>query len=214
MIRLRPLRWISLLSTGSSTGSISSSTFSMIIGVPKAMQSSRWLRKRLSVSCVDLIAFFASRDLIQPMPCDCGSIMSGHFFERVTMMPFSTESSSEGSPSRFQSPMVPASTRKSDTPRSSVHGTPLEVQSAAKSFTCRCLRNSALYGPTYVMKAHACATSPASRRISSAKDCDCSSQRERSPARPPMRRLAASIFLRHASASSCSACLVASASLN
>ena len=48
--------------------------------------------------------------------------MSGHFFERVTMMPFSTESSSDGRPSTFQSPTVAASTRKSEMLRSSVHG--------------------------------------------------------------------------------------------
>eukprot|EP00964_Phaeocystis_antarctica_P040945 scaffold23430_cov57-Phaeocystis_antarctica.AAC.2 len=78
---------------------------------------------------VTLSWFFASRLLIQPRPCDCGSIMSGHFCERVTMMPFWMESSSVGRPSRVQSPMVPWSTRKSDTTRLSVTGTPLATQS-------------------------------------------------------------------------------------
>mmetsp|Transcript_21952 Transcript_21952/g.64637 ORF Transcript_21952/g.64637 Transcript_21952/m.64637 type:complete len:263 (-) Transcript_21952:10290-11078(-) len=130
MIRLRPLRWISLLNTGSRTGSMSSVTFSTSRGVPKAIESSRTLRNRFSSRLVTFSWFLASRFLIQPRPCDCGSIIRGHFCERVTMMPFCTESSSVGRPSMVQSPMVPSSTRKVDTRRSSVTGTPRALQSA------------------------------------------------------------------------------------
>ena len=54
---------------------------------------------------------------------------SGHLDERVTMMPFCTESSSRGRPSRAQSPMVPASTIKSVIDMSAVTGIFFSTQS-------------------------------------------------------------------------------------
>ena len=91
-------------------------------GWPKAIASSSALRKRLSVSSVTRSWLTSSRRLIQPSPCPCGSMSSGHLDERVTMMPFCTDSSSDGSPSRAQSAIVDSSTIKLVTSRSAVTG--------------------------------------------------------------------------------------------
>mmetsp|Transcript_2703 Transcript_2703/g.7731 ORF Transcript_2703/g.7731 Transcript_2703/m.7731 type:complete len:263 (+) Transcript_2703:2812-3600(+) len=117
-----PFFCTALSSTGSRMGSSSSSTFSMIMGVPKLIESSSVLRNFLSRRLVTLSPFTCSRFFSHCRPWPWGSIRSGHLDERVTMMPFCTESSSEGRPSSAQSPMVPASTRKEDTLRSEVTG--------------------------------------------------------------------------------------------
>jgi len=62
-------------------------------------------------------------------------------------------------------------------------------------------RKSALNGPAYATKAHASATSPAIRRISSANASESAFQRVYSPASAPMSLFAESIRFCVASAS-------------
>ena len=101
----------------------------MSSGWPKAIASSSALRKRLSVSSVMRSWLTSSRRLIHDNPCPCGSMSSGHLEERVTIIPFCTDSSSDGSPSRAQSEIVDSSTMKLVTSRSAVTGIFLSVQS-------------------------------------------------------------------------------------
>ena len=130
------------------------------------------------------------------------------------MMPFCTESSSVGSPSIAQSPTVASSTMKAVTPRPGVSGTPRAVASASKRSRSSSVRKSALKGPAYPMKAHASATSPVSRLVSSANAWLCAVHRACSPLRPPMSLFAASIRRCVASASAWIAALSAIAASN
>mmetsp|Transcript_19753 Transcript_19753/g.46587 ORF Transcript_19753/g.46587 Transcript_19753/m.46587 type:complete len:255 (+) Transcript_19753:822-1586(+) len=109
--RLRPLRCTDLLSTGSRIGSMSSSTFSMIIGVPKDIESSSTLRNLRSSSEVTRSWLVSSRFLSHCSPCPCGSISSGQRAHAEMIAPFSIESRSEGSPSNFHCATWAASAR-------------------------------------------------------------------------------------------------------
>ena len=197
----RPDFWIALSSTGSRIGSSSSSTFSSSSGSPKAIESSSALRKRLSPSEVTRSRFASSRFLIHATPCPCGSIISGHLVLCVTMMPFWMLNSSDGSPSCAQSPIVPASAMNDVIARPVVNGIFRFSRSGWNFSSIRMRRNSALNGPAYDVNAHASATSPARRRISSANASESAVQRTRSPESPPISLFAASIRLFVASAS-------------
>mmetsp|Transcript_17849 Transcript_17849/g.51968 ORF Transcript_17849/g.51968 Transcript_17849/m.51968 type:complete len:263 (-) Transcript_17849:597-1385(-) len=106
MTRALPFFCTCLSSTGSMIGSSSSSTFSIMRGVPIIMASSRWLRNFFSMSCVTLRPFTSSLFLSHWRPWPCGSMRSGHLDDRVTIIPFCTDSSSDGRPSSAQSPTV------------------------------------------------------------------------------------------------------------
>jgi len=88
--------------------------------------------------------------------------MSGYLDDLVTMIPFCTESSSPGSPSRFHSPMVAWSTKNWVSWRSSDTGISFWTKSVWKYSSSNLVLNSELNGPQYDTKAQALATSPAS----------------------------------------------------
>ena len=129
MMAVLPLRTIRFSRMGSSRGSSSSSMFSMSMGLPKDMQSSRWFRKFLSLSVVTFIAFTSSRFLIHCEPWPCGSTSTGYRVARVVIMPFWMLSSSVGKPCRFHSPISDSSTKKRVTSRFCVTGIPRAARS-------------------------------------------------------------------------------------
>merc|ERR1719428_1458533 len=102
---------IALSSTGSRSGSSSFSTFSMRHR-PSPMVNSSWSFRFLAASVVmvlfgDRLMRSLSLDLIHRFAWPCGSTINGNRDDRVTMIPFCTERSSEGSPSSDHSPIVP-----------------------------------------------------------------------------------------------------------
>mmetsp|Transcript_35590 Transcript_35590/g.57582 ORF Transcript_35590/g.57582 Transcript_35590/m.57582 type:complete len:308 (-) Transcript_35590:1696-2619(-) len=209
ILRLLPLFCMAFSSTGSRTGSISSSMFSISRGLPKAIQSSRCIRKFLSCSCVTRSMFFSSLFLIHATPCPWGSIRIGHRDDLVTMIPFCMESSSVGRPCKFHSPTVASSTINLETCSPWVTGMLRVCRSVRNFFASRSSRNSWLKGPAYETKEHASATSPTRRVMTAANSLRCAVQRIFSEAKPLIRALAISMRLLVFSASSCSRCFSA-----
>ena len=105
MQKLRPFLMVWRARIGSSTASIASGMFSMMIGSPFWMANSTWSRYFGVLSCTTLqgpLSPFPSRSKIQPMPCSCGSIISGHRAQLVMIAPFWIDTSSAGSFSMAQ----------------------------------------------------------------------------------------------------------------
>ena len=88
--------------------------------------------------------------------------MSGYLDDLVTMIPFWTERSSDGKPSKAHSPIVAASTKNYVSYKSSETGISFEIKSVWKYSLRSFDLNSELNGPQYETKAHAFATSPTS----------------------------------------------------
>mmetsp|Transcript_72373 Transcript_72373/g.156510 ORF Transcript_72373/g.156510 Transcript_72373/m.156510 type:complete len:243 (-) Transcript_72373:2505-3233(-) len=185
-------------STGSRIGSTSFSTFSMSRQRPSPIVNSIWSLSSLLDSVVTHIIRFweiraFSRCRIQRFAWPCGSTISGYRDERVTMMPFWTESSSLGSPSKAHSPTVAESIRKLTRSALSLAGTFLacvSFQYSAYSMS----RYSELKGPQYTTKAQMQATSPTRRLRRRAKFLESSVHRAFSPERPFRSLFAASIW--------------------
>jgi len=149
---------------GSIIGSTSFSIDSMSTGKPSY---SGHLSASLRLGWLSVKIQFCSRRigslyLIHVSAWPWGSIISGYRDDLVTMIPFWMERSSEGSPSRFHSPTVAASTKNWVSWRSSDTGIDLAIRSVWKYSSRSLDLNSELNGPQYETKAHALATSPTS----------------------------------------------------
>ena len=86
---------------------------------PSPMVNSSWSFRFLAASVVmvlvgDRLMRSLSLDLIHRFAWPCGSTINGNRDDRVTMIPFCTERSSEGSPSSDHSPIVPGKARRAE----------------------------------------------------------------------------------------------------
>ena len=132
---LDPFLTISFSSTGSSIGSISSSTPTMMRLLPSPMQNSSLSFSFGSDSSTTFCPFHMGRFerslfMIQFNAWPCGSTNKGKRVLEVTKIPFCVDRGSVGRPSMFQSPIVPTSARKEMTSKLRVTGTLRESQSA------------------------------------------------------------------------------------
>mmetsp|Transcript_22669 Transcript_22669/g.53886 ORF Transcript_22669/g.53886 Transcript_22669/m.53886 type:complete len:262 (+) Transcript_22669:3023-3808(+) len=117
---------------GSNAGSKSSWTSSRRSGFPFRTHASRVCRYLPSESLISRRPFCSSEFLIHLFACICGSIMSGHRRPFVTMMPFSVERGSAGSPWMFQPRMVGASPMMRSSENAASTGIPFAWHSATQ----------------------------------------------------------------------------------
>mmetsp|Transcript_22977 Transcript_22977/g.36111 ORF Transcript_22977/g.36111 Transcript_22977/m.36111 type:complete len:272 (+) Transcript_22977:505-1320(+) len=128
---VRALTTICFSSTGLSMGSSSCSTPATISARPSAIAYSSWSR---SLGCPSVVVPKGGRRSaswlrIQVSAWPWGSTSRGKRELRVTSRPFWMESESVGSPSRFQSPITPTSTKKDTISCPGVTGTSRSLRS-------------------------------------------------------------------------------------
>mmetsp|Transcript_24279 Transcript_24279/g.61130 ORF Transcript_24279/g.61130 Transcript_24279/m.61130 type:complete len:286 (+) Transcript_24279:3014-3871(+) len=222
MTMARPRRMTERMSTGSSTASMSSRMFSIMMGSPFWMASSTALRYLPCVSCthrISLVVSFSGLGTNSPfsssfqssgllsgtcsvcflrihlMPCSWGSMRSGQRLQLAMMAPFCTDTESVGRPCPFQTATSASSHSMARGTMPSVMGILRSVMSLIHWSNTSELRYLALKAPMYDTKAEATSTSPTYWASCTSKLLTASVQRTFSSARPLTRRLAISAFL-------------------
>mmetsp|Transcript_66859 Transcript_66859/g.164843 ORF Transcript_66859/g.164843 Transcript_66859/m.164843 type:complete len:286 (-) Transcript_66859:3010-3867(-) len=219
MTMARPRRMMARMRTGSSTASMSSRMFSIMMGSPLWIAISTEERYLFCVSCTHFISLSVSFSglgskwpfsssfqssgcdslivtvcfrLIHLIPCSCGSMSSGQRLQLAMMAPFCTDTLSVGSPSSFHTATCASSHRMLSGLMPSVIGILRSVMSMIHwSNTSECLY-LALKAPMYDTNADATNTSPTYCASCASKLFTDSVQRTFSSASPLTRRVARS----------------------
>mmetsp|Transcript_13734 Transcript_13734/g.31761 ORF Transcript_13734/g.31761 Transcript_13734/m.31761 type:complete len:259 (-) Transcript_13734:8766-9542(-) len=179
---------------GSIVGSSSSPTFSRSTGVPNWMAFSRVRTKSESLNLITLHLCSFSMFFTHLFACDSGSIISGHRRLLEIMMPFSTDRVSDGKPAMPQARICTGSASTEPIVVLGVCG--MECHA---SFSSHSLYSAARYwpvnAPMYPIAPAACSASPTRWSYLTVRLSTDSSQRARSPPRPPMSFCARSILV-------------------
>mmetsp|Transcript_16562 Transcript_16562/g.49424 ORF Transcript_16562/g.49424 Transcript_16562/m.49424 type:complete len:316 (+) Transcript_16562:2994-3941(+) len=172
-------------SSGSSAASSTSPTFSSSTARPNRTPFSSVRSMSFSESLITSRPFSRSMFLIHLLACICGSIMSGQRRALDTMMPFSTETVSVGSPAIVHARMRTGSCSVRIRLVPALLGTPALCSSSTHSADS-CARYAGVNGPEYAIAPDATTTSPIALTMSTPIWSTVACHRIFSPPRPPM----------------------------